>query len=216
MVDIPGLIEGAHEGQGLGHDFLKHIERTKILIHLIDASAENPFETYTLIQQEIRLFNPELSLKPQIIVLNKMDKKDAIKNIDQIKKSFQNQNVSISPMFISVATLEGIEDLKNTALNLLSSENEKKPTLKFEETPIIRPQVINSEKKNFSIKISGSQFVVKSERAERIVLNNGDWEAQIQYNALLERLGIINALIDKGITAGDTVKIGLNEWEWES
>ena len=145
-----------------------------------------------------------------------MDKKDAIKNIDQIKKSFQNQNVSISPMFISVATLEGIEDLKNTALNLLSSENEKKPTLKFEETPIIRPQVINSEKKNFSIKISGSQFVVKSERAERIVLNNGDWEAQIQYNALLERLGIINALIDKGITAGDTVKIGLNEWEWES
>ena len=216
MVDIPGLIEGAHEGQGLGHDFLKHIERTKILIHLIDASAENPFETYTLIQQEIRLFNPELSLKPQIIVLNKMDKKDAIKNIDQIKKSFQNQNVSISPMFISVATLEGIEDLKNTALNLLSSESEKKPTLKFEETPIIRPQVINSEKKNFSIKISGSQFVVKSERAERIVLNNGDWEAQIQYNALLERLGIINALIDKGITAGDTVKIGLNEWEWES
>ena len=216
MVDIPGLIEGAHEGQGLGHDFLKHIERTKILIHLIDASAENPLETYTLIQQEIRLFNPELSLKPQIIVLNKMDKKDAIKNIDQIKKSFQNQNVSISPMFISVATLEGIEDLKNTALNLLSSENEKKPTLKFEETPIIRPQVINSEKKNFSIKISGSQFVVKSERAERIVLNNGDWEAQIQYNALLERLGIINALIDKGITAGDTVKIGLNEWEWES
>ena len=106
--------------------------------------------------------------------------------------------------------------MKNTALNLLSSESEKKPTLKFEETPIIRPQVINSEKKNFSIKISGSQFVVKSERAERIVLNNGDWEAQIQYNALLERLGIINALIDKGITAGDTVKIGLNEWEWES
>ena len=216
MVDIPGLIEGAHQGQGLGHDFLKHIERTKILIHLIDASADAPFETYMLIQQEIQMFNPELSLKPQLIVLNKMDKKDAIKHIDQIKKSFQGQKVSVSPMFVSVATLEGIDDLKNAALSLLNSENEKKPTLEFEETPTIRPKVINSEKKNFSIKISGSQFVVKSERAERIVLNNGDWEAQIQYNALLERLGIINALIDKGISAGDTVKIGLNEWEWES
>ena len=133
-----------------------------------------------LIQQEIQMFNPELSLKPQLIVLNKMDKKDAIKHIDQIKKSFQGQKVSVSPMFVSVATLEGIDDLKNAALSLLNSENEKKPTLEFEETPTIRPKVINSEKKNFSIKISGSQFVVKSERAERIVLNNGDWEAQME------------------------------------
>ena len=109
-----------------------------------------------------------------------------------------------------------IEELKNSALALLNSESEKKTPIIDEVIPIIRPKGITSERKKFSVEIAGSKFIVKSERAERIVLNNGDWEAQIQYNSLLERLGIINALIEKGITPGDTVKIGLNEWEWES
>ena len=216
MVDIPGLIEGAHEGQGLGHDFLKHVERTKILIHLIDGSSDNAFETYELIQQELQLFNPELSSKPQIIALNKMDKVSEDEKRKKLNGSFSPEHLPSIPHFISVATQQGVEELKNSALTLLNSESENKTSIKDEEIPTLRPKGILAERKKFSIEISGSKFIVKSERAERIVLNNGDWEAQIQYNALLERLGIINALIEKGITLGDTVQIGLNEWEWES
>lgn len=218
MVDIPGLIEGAHLGQGLGHDFLKHVERTKILIHLIDASLGDPVETYQLIQQELRLFNVELSSKPQIIAFNKMDILNAAQKENALKEHFSQENASSSPpIFISVATQQGVEKLKIAVLTLLNNENTNRITNrdKDDKIPVIRPKGINSERNKFSVLIYGTKFVVKCERAERIILNNGDWEAHIQYNALLERIGIINALINKGIKSGDTVKIGLNEWEWE-
>ena len=169
MVDIPGLIEGAHEGQGLGHDFLKHVERTKILIHLIDGSSDDAFETYELIQQELRLFNPELSSKPQIIVLNKMDKVSEDKKRKNLNASFSPEHLPSIPHFISVATQQGVEDLKNSALTLLNSESENKISIKDEEIPILRPKGIPAERKKFSIEISGSKFIVKSEIAERIV-----------------------------------------------
>lgn len=95
MADIPGLIEGAAEGAGLGHDFLRHIQRTRVLIHMIDGQSEDPLADYSQINTELSLFDTKLGKKPQIVVLNKIDQPDVLERLAEITASFKNKNIDL-------------------------------------------------------------------------------------------------------------------------
>ncbi|MFC1596191.1 GTPase ObgE [Candidatus Margulisiibacteriota bacterium] len=112
LADIPGLIEGAHLGAGLGDDFLRHIERTKILIHVVDLSTEDPFNNYKIINKELKSYSPELAKKQQILVLNKID-------IDDVREKALKFNKKQSPIMISAATGEGLSELKDALLKIV-------------------------------------------------------------------------------------------------
>ena len=121
VADIPGLIEGAHQGSGLGTTFLRHIERTRVLIHLIDASTLtllNPFEAFKIINNELTSYSPSLSEKIQVIALNKMDLPDARDDYPEKKKYFKNLKLKIFP--ISAATGEGVRELIAYVVHTLS------------------------------------------------------------------------------------------------
>jgi GTP-binding protein len=123
VADIPGLIEGAHKGTGLGIRFLRHIERTRILIHLIDVSAmdtDNPLKAYDTVNKELAMYNQKLTEKPQIVVLNKMDLPD----VREAAKKFQSALKEKQVLFISALTGKGIEDLKSKIIQLLDSLGE--------------------------------------------------------------------------------------------
>jgi len=118
VADIPGLIEGAHEGRGLGHDFLRHIERTRILIHIVDGTAPDPLANLKEIDRELALFDPSLGEKPQIIVVNKLDMPEVRDRMAEIQRSFAGMPEPL--FFISAATGEGVPDLMRKAAEMLS------------------------------------------------------------------------------------------------
>ncbi len=125
VVDIPGLIEGAHQGSGLGTAFLRHIERTNILIHLIDGSLTSPLDptkAFKIIHNELTLYNPSLATKPQIIAINKMDLPDAKENLPKIKRDFNKLAVEIFP--ISAVTGRGIKPLLSEVIKKISDGKE--------------------------------------------------------------------------------------------
>jgi GTP-binding protein len=131
VADIPGLIEGAHEGAGLGTRFLRHIERTRILVHLVDAAGidpQSPLASYDTINRELAQYNPNLMEKPQIIVLNKMDIPGTEKAADLFRKAVEGRPV----MLISAAARRGIEDLKLRLVELLDPANPDRPQMKIE------------------------------------------------------------------------------------
>ena len=130
VADIPGLIEGAHEGAGLGTQFLRHVERTRILVHLIDASQvdpENPLNDYQTINNELALHSEELSRKPQLLVLNKMDLPGTEKAAKAIQAEFSDKHV----MMISAATREGVDLLKSQIVELLDRFNDDEPEIEL-------------------------------------------------------------------------------------
>ncbi len=123
VADIPGLIEGAHRGEGLGHSFLKHIERTRLLIHLVDLSYlghKRPLKAFEIINKELKLFNEELSQKPQIVVIGKIDLTDVRKKASRYERLFMKKGFQVFK--ISSATREGIEDLLLFVSELLQKE----------------------------------------------------------------------------------------------
>ena len=120
LADIPGLIEGAHTGVGLGHDFLRHVERTKVLIHIIDVSGiegRDPLEDFQKINEELTLYSSKLATKPQLVACNKMDLPDAEENFKMVKEALEDQGYEVFK--ISAATKQGIDPLLNRAFNLL-------------------------------------------------------------------------------------------------
>lgn len=124
VADIPGLIQGAHKGTGLGIKFLRHIERTRILIHLIDISTidlDNPLQEYNIINQELVLYNSKLAQKPQIIVLNKIDLPDIRKATDIFQSAVKDQKIGL----ISALTGKGVEELKRQIVHVLNKSYEE-------------------------------------------------------------------------------------------
>ncbi len=218
IVDIPGLIEGAHEGVGLGHDFLRHIERCKVLIHLVDASEENPKKVFQNINTELELFSNEIKNKPQIIVFNKIDldevqvlQNDIIENM----KSITNEIY-----FISAISGEGVSEMMDQVI--MTFENFKlaqryevnNTNISDENIPILQPL---PKRRGVSVYIEEEVYVVDSPGVERIAtrIDYEDWMARMQFYKHLKTTGVVKALEDAGIKSGDTVRIGEVEWDWD-
>jgi GTP-binding protein len=209
LADIPGLIEGAHAGAGLGSTFLRHIQRTRVLIHLLDGAAENPWADFSQINSELSLFDPSLGRKPQVIALNKIDLPQVRDRTDEILEVFQHEGLEVH--LISALAREGLRELLFKAHNLLTRAEVEQDEA---ELPVYRLDVDPddfeiSREDDGAWRVSG----VAVERAAAMTFWEYD-EAVRRFQRILEHLGVEEALLNAGIQTGDTVRIGEYELEW--
>ncbi len=226
MVDIPGLIEGAHAGAGLGDEFLRHIERTRILVHVIDGNGSDPVEDYFRIRDELRLFDEALAAKPEIIAFNKLD----IPGVDDAFELCKDElaDTAASVRSISAAGRIGLDDLLYDVAEALSIAREDARAEEGEvgevavtqeaatgAVPVLRPAPTDRRPK--IRKTAPDRYEVIHRTATRFAgmvdLNN--WGARVQFYDQLQRQGVIAALERAGIRPGDTYVVGKHELEWE-
>lgn len=211
MADIPGLIEGAHAGVGLGHDFLRHIERTKLLVHLIDLAGvdgRNPISDYQSICQELSLYSEELGNRHQIIVLNKIDLPAADQNLAGVTAWFQQNGKKC--FIISALTRVGFEPLLKEILQQLSQIPDL-PPLVFTPTA----ELIFDDQREIEIKrVNEDHWIVLSKRLERHVLMTdfARGGSVKRFQGLMRKIGVDQMLRDAGAQPGHTVQIGEMEF----
>jgi GTP-binding protein len=210
LADIPGLIEGAHQGIGLGHAFLRHVQRTRLLIHLLDGSSEDPVGDFIQINSELALFDSHLADKPQIVALNKMDLPEAQKNWPAVEKVIRAQGYMILP--IAAVTQQGVRDLLlQTLLAYSRLPDDEEPA---DEVPVFSPR---EDESTFEVnRVGEGLYRVSGKRIERAAAQTY-WEyeeAVMRFQRILGALGITEALRAKGVQTGDTVMIGEYELEW--
>ncbi len=217
LADIPGLIEGAHAGIGLGHQFLRHIERTRMVIHLLNGLSPDPIGDFDAINAELDLFNPLLADKPQIVVLNKIDQPEAVELWPRIKAELKERGVA-EPMAISALTGEGVLPLLRRVMALLDELPE--PASLADEPVIYRPDI---DEDYFEIEREGTErapgrarWRVSGVRIERAAaMTNWDYyESGLRFQRILDVMGISKALTKAGVEDGDTVAIGSTELVW--
>ena len=214
LADIPGLIEGAHLGVGLGHDFLRHIQRTRVLIHLLDGLSEDPLAEYSQINAELALFDAALGEKPQVVVLNKADLPDVQEKWNEVARQLrQRGKVSKDDIFlISAVTGQGTRDVLYRALQRLQ---ETPPMAEIESMPVYR---LDSDPNQFTITRHNEEWHVNGEAIERAAkMTYWELPASIhRFQKILHALGIDDALRKAGVQEGDTVFIGEFELEWSA
>jgi len=211
MADIPGLIEGAHLGAGLGHDFLRHIQRTRVLIHLLNGESEDPLADFSQINSELALFDPGLAKKPQIVALNKIDQPEVLENWSKIEKAMKKRKIEI--MGISAMARTGVREL------LLKAAEKLQETPDLEDMaavlPVYRPK---EDARDFVItRVGGNAWRLSGAAIERAAKMTY-WEhegAVRRFQKIMETLGVDTALRKAGAIDGDTVIIGEFELEWK-
>ena len=209
LADIPGLIEGAHQGVGLGHDFLRHVQRTRVLIHLLDGLSADPVADFDQINAELALFDPQLAQKPQIVAFNKMDLPEAQARWPAVRAALQARGYEVHP--ISALTGEGVRAVLWRAYEVLQ---QTPPPTPEPDIPVFRPEA--EDPRAFRIERTPEGFRIHSKALERAAAMTY-WEypqAVRRFQRILEALGVKEALRQAGIRAGDTVFIGDIELEW--
>lgn len=212
FADIPGLIEGAHEGVGLGHSFLRHVQRCRILIHVLDGISEDPVADYNQIMTELTLYDEKLVEKPQIVVFNKMDLPDAQEYFALVEEALKKRGVSIMP--ISAATHQDINQLIQRTFQEIDNLPEPVEEVVEDELPTYE---IKDDEPVFALqKLDDETYKVTGKRIERAAaMTYWDYEEAVnRFQKILEVLGITKALKDAGVEAGHTVFIGDYELEW--
>ena len=204
MADIPGLIEGASEGVGLGHDFLRHVERCRLILHVIDISAmdgRDPIDDYKQINYELEKFNPDLAKRPQIVALNKADA--SIEEMMDEFNEFAAEN-GFKTYTISAATGEGVREL----INAVAAELAKLPPIQRYEVEELTREEITS-KQEFKIHIEDGIYVVEAPWLMHSLgyVDLDDYESLQYFQRVLRLSGIIDKLEEMGINEGDTVSI---------
>ncbi|MFC7440846.1 GTPase ObgE [Laceyella putida] len=219
MADLPGLIEGAHQGVGLGHQFLRHVERTKVIVHVIDmagSEGRDPYEDYVQINEELKLYRQDLEHRPQIIAANKMDLPEAEEQLERFKEQL-GPDIPVYP--ISAATRQGLKELLYAAADLLDKvEREAPPEPVAEQQFIAERKVYKAEadKPDFTIRRENELYVVEGERIDRLVqkTNFQYQDSVMRFARTLRQLGVEEALRKRGAENGDTVIIGGMEFEF--
>lgn len=214
LADLPGLIKGASLGEGLGDQFLKHIERTRVIAHVIDMGGfegRDPYEDYVLINQELEAFNPNILKKPQIILANKMDLENATANLEAFKKKVKD--VAIYP--ISAVNQEGLEEAMLALANRLD-EIPKQPLYeeeKFESHVLYQFKT----EKPFSIYNENGTWVIRGEKVEKLLRMTKFQtnEAAERFAMKLRKMGIDDTLREMGAKEGDSVRILDLEFEYK-
>lgn len=213
LADIPGLVEGASEGVGLGHAFLRHVERTKVFIHVVDAAGvegDDPVENVRKINQELEAYNPELMKRPQVIAANKTDIPGSEENVERLKEAYEKEGFEVFP--ISAATNKGLDELLTKVAEILKNYPED---IVFEEEYEEYDEVA-VEQEPFTIEVEDEVYVVRGVGVEKMIgYTNIDTEKGFAFfQRYLKEKGIIEALEEKGIQEGDTVRIYDMEFEF--
>ena len=211
LADIPGLIEGAAHGAGLGHDFLRHVQRTRVLIHLLDGLASDPLADFSQINSELALFDPRLAQKPQLVALNKIDQPEVQERWPKIKKELKKRGYEA--MAISALARTDTQELLRRAAAMLAeapAPEELEP-----ELPVYRP--VEDPRAFMIAREPGGGWRVRSTAIERAAeMTPWDQPGSVRrFQRLLEKLGVDKGLKDAGAQEGDTVYIGEFELEYQ-
>ena len=212
LADIPGIIEGASDGVGLGTQFFRHVERTRLLLHVIDVAGtegRDPVDDFNKINTELEKYSEKLASRKQIIVANKIDSMQDEENFKALEQLAKERDMEIYK--ISAVTGEGLNELFNHVAKLIK-------TLPKEDVVEVEDRIVytlEDDKDEFEIEVNGTEFIVTGPAVERLMgrVNIGDNESYHYMEKMLKKLGIEQALKDKGVKEGDTVKI--LEWEFE-
>ncbi|NLI58631.1 MAG: GTPase ObgE [Clostridium sp.] len=213
LADIPGIIEGAHQGVGLGHEFLKHIERTKLLIHVVDISGSegrDPLEDFEIINDELKKYNKQLAERPQIVAVNKIDITENLEEkLKNFKEAIEPKGYKVFP--ISAATSKGIKELMRYGAKMLKE---------LPETVIVKPEekyvYETKNEEDFRVYKENTVFVIEGKWVEKLIasINFNDYESLQYFQRSMRKKGIIDALEAKGINEGDTVRVEDIEFEY--
>ncbi|MEG0050574.1 MAG: GTPase ObgE [Terrisporobacter sp.] len=214
LADIPGLIEGAAEGVGLGHDFLRHVERTKVLIHIVDISGlegRDALEDFDSINNELNLYNEKLSTRPQIVVANKMDILEDESVYEEFKTTLEARGYKVFKM--SAATREGVDEVISYVSHVLKDAEEIEIV---SEEELYRPELDATEEDSLQVEIEDGVYVVTGKALRRIMysVNFEDMESIQYFQKVMEQQGVFAKLREMGIEDGDTVKIYEIEFEF--
>ena len=209
MMEIPGLIEGAHSGKGLGHEFLRHAERARLLIHVLDGMSDDPLADLHLVDGELESFDIDLAAKPQLVVVNKVDIPEVRERIPELREVLAETGRLL--FFVSAATGEGVDTLLGKALDTVTSLPDPKPVVEATPAP-----PTHRRERPFRIVHENGVYTLDVPTVERLVpmANLRDQRAILQIWRQLQRLGVVKALEDQGVQPGDTVSIGGVDLEW--
>jgi GTP-binding protein len=210
MADLPGLIEGAHAGAGLGLQFLKHAERTRVLLHVVDAAGSDPLAAYETVRRELALYGAGLADRPEVVVLTKLDLPEARERAGKLRERFGRDRPVAT---VSAATGEGIDALLKQVLALLTETRAvEKTTPAGGAVPVLRPRArerLEVTDEDGALRVKGL-----SAEADAYKLARGGDEALEELRARLRRMGLEKALRRAGATTGTRVRIGELELEW--
>ena len=217
MMEVPGLLEGAHEGIGLGHEFLRHAERARLYVHMLDGLSEDPVNDYRMINQELEQFNPEMAEKPQLVVINKLDVTEVREAQDDLTQRLMEAigDKGSSVQFVSAATGEGVNTLMGSIFRTLA----EMPVEVVEEGPELEPMRTRPQRsagRENVWRASNGVYVVESEMMERLtaMADTRDQRVLLQLWREMRKTGLATRLIDAGIEAGDTIRFGKVELTW--
>ncbi|MGI6049539.1 MAG: GTPase ObgE [Acetivibrionales bacterium] len=213
IADIPGLIEGAHKGAGLGHNFLRHVERTKLLIHVIDiseADGRDAVSDFEIINRELELYNPEIAQRPQIIAANKIDALSDTKKLEEFRHEMEGKGYKVFE--ISAVTNQGVDALMWYTYEQLKTLPDVVLFDKSEEIEIDT----DPNEPPYTIRRENELYVVEGPWVDKILgsVNFGDRESLQYFQRVMRRMGVIEALEEKGVEEGDTVRVGEIEFEY--
>ena len=214
LADIPGLIEGAAEGVGLGHDFLRHVERTKVLIHIVDISGlegRDALDDFDKINGELKLYNEKLATRPQVVVANKMDILEDESIFDEFKNELEGRGYKVFKM--SAATRQGVDDVIAYVSELLREAEEIELV---SEEEMFRPELDEVQDEGLQIDIEDGVYVVTGKSLRRIMysVNFDDMESLQYFQKAMESQGVFDRLREMGIEDRDTVRIYEIEFEF--
>ena len=232
MMEVPGLLEGAHEGVGLGDQFLRHAERARLYVHVLDGLSEDPVADFHMINRELQEFNPVLAHKPQIIAVNKMDVTEVRERRAELSEALRQAaaeshvlpNGADTPVFfISAVSGEGLDPMLGRViemLEILSVEEAEIEAAELEEGPVAVAPTGPDRRRPAAEAITFYKergvYIVKSEQLERLsaLADTRDYRVLLQLWREMNRLGIARRLQEAGIEPGDTIRIGRSEMEW--
>lgn len=216
MADLPGLIEGAHQGAGLGHQFLRHIERTRVIVHVVDMAGtegRDPYDDWVKINEELKQYSPVLMERPQLIAANKMDLPEAKENLE----IFRGKSGNAYPIHpISAVTGEGIQELLYAIADLLDQ---------IPAEPLIE-EIIEEDRKvyklerdpenEFTIRRENEIYIIESEKIEKLFkrTNFDQYDSVQRFARILRKMGVEDELRKMGAKNGDSVKIADYEFEF--
>jgi len=216
VADIPGLVEGAHMGIGLGHDFLRHVERTRVLIHVVDVSGlegRDPVDDFRAINEELRLYRPELAEKPQLVAANKLDLEEGRRNLARFQAEVEALGYRVFP--ISAATGDGVQELIYAAWEVLKDLPRPQPV--SVQADVLAERRRTAPLSEYTVQQEDDVFVVEGEGLARLMarldLNNDEAVRFLQ--KVFNDIGLNDALRAKGVQHGDIVRVAGVEFEFE-
>jgi GTP-binding protein len=223
MMEVPGLIAGAHQGAGLGHQFLRHAERARIYLQLIDGLSDDPISDFRMINEELNLFNPALSAKPRVVALNKIDIPEVRERISSLEGPLRQAIKEARPVgmtsedtplfFVSAATGEGVAEMLAAVVSILDTLPKEEPSLDTQEAP---PTRTSRRSPPDNVRVEHGVYVVNSAEVERLaaLADVRDYRVRLQLWRVMSKRGLDQQLEKAGIQVGDTIRIGKVEMEW--